>query len=93
MEPGWNVVNNGAMTSSTLTPICGDAYRVSAEVCDDGNNANNQGCLNDCTGIINGWHCSGGSATQNDVCTEQCNDGYITINEQCEDGNAVSLDG
>ena len=55
--------------------------------------ADNQGCLSDCTGEINGWHCSGGDHTQNDVCTEQCNDGYITINEQCEDGNIASSDG
>lgn len=45
--------------------------------CDDGNNANGDGCSDVCT-IETGWACAGGTVTTPDVCNEICGDGYRT---------------
>ena len=93
IEPGWNCVNNPALTSSTCAPICGDGLIKGSEKWDDGNIIDNQGCLYDCSGSIDGWHWTGGSSTQKDTWQEHCNDGFITLNEQWEDGNLKDGDG
>ena len=46
-EEGYNV--------TTATPICGDGRVVQGEVCDDGDKDDDIGCLDDCTGAIDGW--------------------------------------
>ena len=90
---GWDCSSSINGQPSTWVAVWGDGFRVSTEVCDDGNRLDNKGWKSNCSGSINGWHCTGGSPSSKDTWTEQCNDGYITISEQCEDGNINNGDG
>jgi large repetitive protein len=60
--------------------------------CDDGNNANNDGCSNTCE-IEDGWYCYGGTSLVEDTCYEECGDGYDFGNFGCDDGNDDPNDG
>ncbi len=56
-------INNGAYGSCSFdcrfrAPYCGDGiHQSSEEVCDDGNNVNDDGCSDDCT-VEPGWECT-----------------------------------
>ena len=79
--------------TTTATNICGDGIVVKGESCDDGNDGDNAGCNDSCTGAIDGWECTPGSLTTASVCTQVCGDLYLTASEQCEDGNQNDGDG
>jgi len=70
-------------------PSCGDANVDLFEACDDGNNADEDGCSATCT-VEKGWSCEGGTS----VCSHVCGDGVVAIPaELCDDGNDQSEDG
>jgi cysteine-rich repeat protein len=62
---------------SVLCPNCGDGIQNPGEQCDDGNQANGDGCESDCT-LTPG---------------PQCGDGNLDPGEQCDDGNNNNGDG
>ena len=65
----WNI---------TVSPICGNSILESPEQCDDGNNANGDGCSSTCT---------------IETPLPICGNSIIEFPEQCDDGNTVSGDG
>lgn len=85
--------------SPSATPICtggacvadtcgnGKTYAAS-EQCDDGGNADGDGCSATCQ-VESGYTCSG----QPSVCVIKCGDGVLAANEQCDDGNVTDGDG
>ena len=80
---------------SVASPICGDSIVVLGESCDDGttNDAEQEGCLLDCSGSFEGWTCENGTTTTISECFTTCGDKYIRGIEQCEDWNSVDGDG
>ena len=81
IEAGWTCPStHGPPDQSTCSPICGDGIVVFSEACDDGL-LDGKGCLNNCTGEINGYYCSGGTPTTPSVCTSHCGDGWIVDTE------------
>jgi cysteine-rich repeat protein len=85
--------NIGTLTSWRLSLCvapsnCGDGVVDAAELCDDGNPLNLDGCSATCT-TEPGWSC-GGSPT---VCTAICGDGIVVAGELCDDGNPTPGDG
>jgi uncharacterized repeat protein (TIGR03806 family) len=90
------------------TPItCGDGTLDPDEECDDGNNANGDGCAADCTlepvcgdGTVTApEECDDGNTVGGDGCASDCTfepfcgDGILTAPEECDDGNTVDGDG
>jgi cysteine-rich repeat protein len=70
-------------------PACGDGViNSAAEVCDDGNTGNGDGCSSTCT-VETGHVCSG----QPSSCATVCGDGFIRGAEACDDGSNVDGDG
>ncbi|MFC1608550.1 SdrD B-like domain-containing protein [Patescibacteria group bacterium] len=59
-------------------PFCGDGNVDAGEQCDDGNNANGDGCSVTCT---------------IEKTTPYCGDGNVDESEKCDDGNNVDGDG
>ncbi|CAG9327439.1 unnamed protein product [Blepharisma stoltei] len=55
--------------SSNCIEICGDGKNMGQAQCDDGNNANWDGCSSSCK-IETGWSCFGGNANSPDVCKD-----------------------
>jgi len=75
------------------TPIWGDQIRVPAEIWDDDDIDDGQGCKSDCSGPLRGWTCSSVSPAPS-VCTFTINDGVRADNgEDCDDGNSDDDDG
>jgi cysteine-rich repeat protein len=104
--PGWNAAFD------LVVDACGDGVLDTGypgetdEECDDGNNADGDGCAADCTveadcgnGVVEGTEdCddAGESATCDADCTAvECGDGTMnaTAGEVCDDGNTTSGDG
>lgn len=52
---GWNCIN--ILGSIECSEICGDGFLVGEETCDDGL-LDNEGCENDCQGVLDGFVCS-----------------------------------
>ena len=87
------------------TTRCGDGQRDAAEVCDDGNTVEGDGCDRNCrpTACGNGARtgdeeCDDGNLADGDGCdhdctSTRCGNGTVTGFEQCDDGNNVSGDG
>ena len=89
--------------------FCGDGTTQFPEQCDDGNDANGDGCTTTCQlefcgdGTVNNSgteQCDDGNDMSGDGCsstchTEFCGDGTVNNNgtEQCDDGNSVNGDG
>ena len=65
---------------------CGNGVLEEAEVCDDGNQINQDGCDAQCR-IEPGWNC------MSTLCYPICGDGRIVGLEQCDDGNLTDQDG
>jgi fibro-slime domain-containing protein len=61
------------------------------EVCDDGNNDNNDGCSANCLLVEDGFSCDASGLSCAPV--EVCGDNLRTGSEQCDDGNTDSEDG
>jgi cysteine-rich repeat protein len=91
----------------TPVAVCGDGVVSSGEACDDGNNANNDGCRADCFGtercgdflLDEGESCDDGNNDDGDGCTsdcsrrEICGDNILDAGEECDDGNNTNADG
>lgn len=77
---------------SVCTPICGDGFVNSPEICDDGSN-DGIGCATGCTGNGSGYVCSGGSSTTASTCSVKCGDGIVISPEQCDDNGIANYDG
>ncbi|MEO6025482.1 MAG: DUF4215 domain-containing protein [Candidatus Binatia bacterium] len=87
------------------TPTCGNGIVTGAEVCDDGNADNGDGCDKNCTvsacgnGIAAGSEvCDDGNAVNGDGCDNNCTvsacgNGVVAGTETCDDGNAIDGDG
>jgi cysteine-rich repeat protein len=83
---------------------CGNGILEGAEVCDDGNHVNGDGCDANCkpTGCGNGIvtapeTCDDGNTASGDGCStickiEKCGDGIKQAGEQCDDGNTANGD-
>lgn len=82
------------MTSKdSCTTICGDGLNKGAEVCDDSNQSNLDGCTNDCTAVEAGWTCTTADPS---VCTDICGDSKNMVSSNtsyCDDGGVANLDG
>ena len=87
---------------------CGDGRVTGAEVCDDGNNDNADGCSGDClsdetcgNGEVDsaiGEACDDGNNVDGDGCTAlcaaaPCGNGQVDQGEVCDDGNSEPGDG
>ncbi len=74
------------------TNRCGDGTLRFSEACDDGNNADLDGCSSTCM-IEPGFMCTD-VPTEMSMCTSDCGDGIVAAGaEACDDGNRVSGDG
>ncbi len=86
-------------------PVCGNGTEEAGEECDDGNTANTDACLSDCTDATCGdgytWDtvedCDDANASNTDACTNlcelaACHDGYTQGSEECDDGNTDDTD-
>ena len=92
--------STGAGTTATAPAVCGDGVVEGDEPCDDGNQDNLDGCLNDCTPASCGdgfvWvgveTCEDGNADDSDGCRNncrlaRCGDGVVQQGkEDCDDG-------
>ena len=90
-----------------VVSILSNAGPVSVEeVCDDGNDANNDGCTSNCLHVEKcgdntpqtSEQCDDGNVVNNDGCDaackdEDCGNSIVTLNEQCDDGNDDNTDG
>jgi cysteine-rich repeat protein len=107
---------SGAVTDDTAVPteggetgvepiVCGDGVVQPGEACDDGNDAPDDGCSNDCTlpvcgdGLIQaGEECDAGAKNApNAAClldckVNVCGDGFVGPGEACDDGNEQDQD-
>jgi len=96
---------NTAVNPNQCVPFaCGNGIPEGAEVCDDGNTMNGDGCDNNCTMtgcgnaiVTSGEQCDDGNSSNIDACTNVCNlaacgDGFVQLGETCEDGNTNNLD-
>lgn len=71
-------------------PQCGDGYVDVAEVCDDGNPYDGDGCSAQCQ-LEAGYQCpTSGVACEGEV-TPVCGDGIVTASEECDDGSENTL--
>ena len=89
VEGGWSCTEIACGEA-----VCGDGVVGGAEVCDDGNQVDNDGCPNDC-GVADAE--TGGTDT-GDTDTDTggtavCGDGIVDGGETCDDGNQVDDDG
>ncbi len=97
--------NNG---SAGDPAVCGDGVVEGAEVCDDGNTTDADGCSALCVsdetcgnGVVDtalGEACDDGNTTDADGCQSDCalatcGDGVLDTGEVCDDDNTVDGDG
>ena len=89
VEGGWSCTEIACGEA-----VCGDGVVGGAEVCDDGNQVDNDGCPNDC-GVADA-ETSGTDTGDTDTDTggtAVCGDGIVDGGETCDDGNQVDDDG
>ena len=93
-------------TSACISPNCGNGTVDAGEECDDGNQSNNDACLNNCRHAVCGdsflWvgqeACDDGNASNTDECLTDCThatcgDSFLWIgHETCDDGNTTDGD-
>lgn len=91
-----------AATDAAPMNVCGDGMVAGDEECDDGNDDEDDECLNDCT-----WACGDsvlpmdgdgccpptGNANNDDDCTPVCGNMVVETGEACDDGNVDTGDG
>lgn len=77
-------------TDGGVEAICGNRRSEPGEVCDDGNEADGDGCAADCRTIEEGWSCPAAGTC---VRGEECGDGNRGSSEECDDGNLLDNDG
>ncbi len=86
----------------SVVPVCGDGIVAGAEVCDDANAANGDGCDATCS-LEPGYICDVDTNPMDGVCDtggagsvilgSSCGDGNVDMGEVCDDGNSQSGDG
>ena len=78
---GWSAESSAEFefAEEADEPTCGDENLDDGEECDDGNNADGDGCSAICT-------------IEEDV-VPTCGDGTLDVGEECDDGNNVNGDG
>ncbi|HEU4583937.1 MAG TPA: DUF4215 domain-containing protein, partial [Polyangiaceae bacterium] len=87
-EPGYTCTGGGnTPVAGPCQPVaverCGDNALAATEFCDDGANADGDGCSATCT-IEPGWDCPGGKDC---VRVGSCGDGLVNVvGEECDDG-------
>ena len=74
-----------------INPGCGDGQLSEEEACDDGNNADGDGCSADCLTVSPGWSCNPPGFPCQQIAV--CGDGFVTFPEMCDDGNGADGDG
>lgn len=109
---GNNNGNNGGggpAPAPAPVAVCGNAVLEGAEICDDGNIANGDGCSSVCLaedapvcgdGLKQGLEeCDDGNILSGDACSNQCflepvcGNTVLEAGEQCDDGNVANGDG
>ena len=93
------------LPTTTTIPFCGDGTAQNEEICDDGNDSNSDGCLDDCTlalcgdGFVHAGKegCDDANDDNTDSCAgctrAHCGDGFIRSGlEDCDDGNSDDTD-
>ncbi|AKT39081.1 uncharacterized protein CMC5_032280 [Chondromyces crocatus] len=102
-DDNGGVVCDGA--GQCIPAVCGDGVTEGAEVCDDGNLIDGDGCDSNCrpTGCGNGVQtageqCDDGNAINGDGCdvnctVSACGNGIRAGAEECDDGNTADGDG
>jgi len=87
--------------------LCGNGQPDPGEACDDGNNADGDGCSSDCQVEIGPEVCNDGIDNDTDglvdcadsdcandpACMPMCGNGIVEAGEECDDGNSVDGDG
>ena len=93
-------------TANCVLPGCGDGVQDFGEECDDGNDINTDGCLNNCRLATCGdgyvyegqEECDDGNSINTDSCLSTCvqatcGDGFVQAGEEeCDDGNDSNTD-
>lgn len=80
--------DDGNDTNGSCVAECGDSHLQIEEACDDSNQANNDGCSDQCT-VEGGWTCTG----EPSVCTLNCGNGELDAGESCDDDDNDDGDG
>jgi fibro-slime domain-containing protein len=88
---GSGTGNTGAILDIPPDKDCGDGVLTEKEACDDGNNANEDGCYGNCLGVDAGYTCP----VPGELCRPfaRCGDGVVAFPEQCDDGGVESGNG
>ncbi len=93
VEAGWECQQpgNDPEQPSVCATVCGDGIVVGAELCDDGNIVDTDGCKADCLAVSPEWECdmTGGAVS----CAPICGDGLAVGAEACDDAGTVDGDG
>ncbi|ATB30194.1 DUF4215 domain-containing protein [Melittangium boletus] len=85
-----SILAHGCGGDSEPAARCGDGQRQGAEVCDDGNTVDGDGCAASCGVIEEGWACD----TPGQACVRTtCGNGTLENTEACDDKNTQSGDG
>lgn len=66
--------------------VCGNSVVTSAEVCDDGNVVDGDGCSANCGTVEPGWQCR----VPGRKCIPDCGDGVLLGGEKCDDGKPAA---
>jgi MYXO-CTERM domain-containing protein len=97
--------NNIGLRLYARIPECGDGFKDVTEERDDGNDDDNDACLQNCVtatcgdGIVWEGHeeCDDGNDVDDDACSNACvaatcGDGIQQLDEECDDGNPTNDD-
>lgn len=77
-------------TPTPVTDPCGNGVLSSAEICDDGNAADGDGCAALCF-VEFGWECAGEPSTcTRSIVPAVCGDHVLAGSEQCDDGGQTA---
>lgn len=101
------VCSGGSETTRDVCAICSDGVVAGAEVCDDRNLNNADGCSSICRIEVkccvlcvlivqSGWTCRpsiSSNASSTSFCSPVCGDGLVRGGEACDDGNQRAGDG
>jgi fibro-slime domain-containing protein len=88
---GGNLVIGGDPSTLPAPEGCGNGVLTEDEACDDGNQADGDGCFANCLGVDAGFTCP----IPGEACRPfaRCGDGVLAFPEQCDDGAALAGDG
>ncbi|MBI3332232.1 DUF4215 domain-containing protein [Candidatus Peregrinibacteria bacterium] len=89
---GRNSSSGRQARSSARPAACGDGVTQGNERCDDGDQANNDGCSSMCA-VERGWRCSGRPSLCRPICGDRIQVGDERSRSRCDDGNKRRGDG